>query len=496
MSQRPLWTIAEIARATGGRLVGLEDGPVADISIDSREIAPTALFVAIKGETHDGHDFVPKALDAGAAAALVSEAYAAAHADAQKLIVVADPLEGLRALARAARTRNRGTIVAVTGSAGKTTTKEAIRTVLGALGSVHYSIKSFNNHWGVPLMLARLPEDAQYGVFELGMNHAGEITALVKLVRPHIALITTVAAAHLEFFNSVAEIAAAKAEILYGIEPGGTALLNTDHEYLHILFAHARNAGVGQVVTYGFDESADWRIVPTRLGEASSTADLVHGEEVVKFVLNVPGRHMLANGAAAIAVAALLGDASAVPVAVDALSRFGAPEGRGLTQRFGPAERPFLLVDESYNANVASLRAALDVYMHVSPPGGVKRLVLGDMLEMGPQGPELAAGFADAVLSTGARDIVLVGPVMKSLADALAASGAPSAHRPLVRHVEAIEEIADKLVAELAYGDALMVKGSKGVRLATLVKSIRKHFEDAGSASGEAAVQSSASETQ
>ena len=207
---QPLWTVAEAVAATGGRPEGLSDGPLSSVSIDSREIAPEALFVAIKGDKLDGHDYVKAALDTGASAALVSEAWYKSH-PGEKLIVVADPLEGLRALGRAARGRSKALIVAVTGSAGKTTTKEAIRTVLAAAGQTHYSIKSFNNHWGVPLMLARLPREAQFGVFEIGMNHPGEITPLTRLVRPHVAVVTTVAAAHLEFFKSVTEIAEAKA---------------------------------------------------------------------------------------------------------------------------------------------------------------------------------------------------------------------------------------------------------------------------------------------
>ena len=196
----PLWTVAEAVAATGGRPEGLSDGPLGSVSIDSREIEAEALFVAIKGDKLDGHDYVEAALTAGAAAALVSEEWFKAHGGT-KLIVVPDPLEALRALGRAARARSKAIVVAVTGSAGKTTTKEAIRTVLSEAGLTHWSIKSFNNHWGVPLMLARLPREAQYGVFEIGMNHAGEITPLVQMVRPHIAVITTVAAAHLEFFK-------------------------------------------------------------------------------------------------------------------------------------------------------------------------------------------------------------------------------------------------------------------------------------------------------
>ena len=347
---QPLWTVAEIVAATGGRAENLLDGPIAAISIDSREIGFRALFVAIKGDTLDGHDFVPQALAAGAAAAMVSEAHFRALGG-QNLIVVPDTLKALEALGRAARARTKGTIIAVTGSAGKTTTKEAIRTALAPAGEVHASIRSFNNHWGVPLTLARMPREAKFGVFEIGMNHPGEITPMVQLVRPHIAVITTVAAAHLQFFNSVADIAAAKAEIFLGLEPGGTALLNTDHEYLHILFNHARKIGVARVVTYGLDESADWQISGIEVLPTRTIAQVTHGENTYGLSIAVPGRHMISNAVAALAVASLAGEGTSA--ALSALSQFSAPEGRGETHRLGPPTRPLLLVDESYNANLA-----------------------------------------------------------------------------------------------------------------------------------------------
>lgn len=461
-----LWTVAEVVAATGGRPEGLSDGPLSSISIDSREIAPEALFIAIKGENFDGHDFVGAALANGASAALVSEAFHA-RSGGKNLIVVPDALQGLVALAAAARARSRAQIVAVTGSAGKTTTKEAIRTALEAAGETHASIKSFNNHWGVPLMLARMPRSAQFGVFEIGMNHAGEITPLVKLVRPHIAVITTVAAAHLQFFDSVAAIASAKAEIFLGLEPGGTALLNADHDYLHILFNHARKAGVGRIVTYGFDESADWRIEHAeRLGSVTM-ARIRHEGEVLGLTLQVPGRHMVANAVAALAVAHISGEGT--KVALEALATFGAPEGRGEMTRLGPAERPLILVDESYNANLASMAAALELYGTQPAPGGRKVLILGDMLELGPQGPALHASLKDKVLATGATKIFLVGPAIASLAAALRDDAD-------VTHAAAIEDIGETILASLAYGDAIMVKGSKGVRLAGLVQAIRDRF--------------------
>jgi UDP-N-acetylmuramoyl-tripeptide--D-alanyl-D-alanine ligase len=463
---QPLWTVAEIVAATGGRAENLIDGPIAAISIDSRDIGFKALFVAIKGDTLDGHDFVPQALAAGAAAALVSEAHFRALGG-QNLIVVPDTLKALENLGRAARARFRGTVIAVTGSAGKTTTKEAIRAALTPAGEVHASIKSFNNHWGVPLTLARLPREAKFGIFEIGMNHPGEITPLVKMVRPHLAVITTVAAAHLQFFNSVADIAAAKAEIFLGLEPGGTALLNTDHEYLHILFNHARKAGVGRIVTYGLDESADWHISNIEVLPTRTIAQVTHAENTYGLSIAVPGRHMIANAVAALAVASLVGEGTGP--ALQALAQFSAPEGRGETHRLGPPTKPLLLVDESYNANLASMAAALEVYGPVRAPGGEKVLVLGDMLELGAQSPQLHASLKDKVLAAGATRIFLIGPSMAALAAVL--DGAPVA-----AHANTVEELSETILSGLAHGDSVMVKGSKGVRLAGLVKTIRDRF--------------------
>lgn len=463
---RSLWTVAEVVAATGGRPEGLLDGPISSVSIDSREIQPEALFVAIKGETHDGHDFVAKALDAGAAAALVSEAFHARNGG-DRLIVVNDPLEALTKLAVAARARSRAQIIAVTGSAGKTTTKEALRTVLSAAGETHASVKSFNNHWGVPLTLARLPREAQFGIFEIGMNHPGEITPLVKLVRPHIAIITTVAAAHLQFFGSVADIAAAKAEIFLGLEPGGTAVLNGDHEYLHLLFGAAREAAVGRVVTYGFDESCDWHITQYESAEARTRIEVRHEERSYSLALQVQGRHMAANAVAALAVSNLSGEGA--KVAIDALAGFGAPEGRGETVRLGPPDKPLLLVDESYNANLASMAAALDVYRDVKAPNGSKVLVLGDMLELGALSPQLHASLKDAVIKANADKIYLVGSAIEGLRDALGEGY-------VTGHALKVDEIAETILSSLAHGDAVMVKGSNGVRLSSLVKSIRERF--------------------
>jgi UDP-N-acetylmuramoyl-tripeptide--D-alanyl-D-alanine ligase len=463
---QPLWTVAEAVAATGGRPESLSDGPLNSVSIDSREIEHDALFVAIKGDKLDGHDFVVQALASGASAAIVSEAWFAAHGG-EKLIVVPDTLEALRALARAARERSRALIVGVTGSAGKTTTKEAIRTVLSAAGQTHWSIKSFNNHWGVPLMLARMPREAQYGVFEMGMNHAGEITPLAQLVRPHVAVITTVAAAHLEFFNSISEIAEAKAEIFAGLEPGGTVVLNSDHDYLHILFARARERRIEHVVTYGYDEEADWRIGEPEAAGPRTFARVIHGSEIYDLNLGVRGRHMIANATAALAVGRLAGIDRYV--ILKAVAEFEAAGGRGEMTRLGAADNPLLLVDESYNANMASMLATLDLFAATKAPRGRKVLVLGDMLELGPRGDELHQSLKDAVLKTGAARIFLVGSAMESLARALGED-------QLAGHSRYIDPIIEEILGGLAYGDAVMVKGSKGVRLALLVDKIKERF--------------------
>ena len=458
-----LFTTDEILAATGGRLVG-SVGPVTGVSIDSREVGQGNLFVAIRGDRFDGHDFVVGALDAGATAALISEERAAGLPQ-DRLIVVPDALQGLRDLARAARARSRAQVVAVTGSAGKTTTKEAIRVVCEAAGQTHASIKSFNNHWGVPLTLARLPRKAEFGVFELGMNHAGEIAPLAQLVRPHVAVVTTVAAAHLEFFDSVAAIARAKAEIFTGLEPGGTALLNADHQHVEILSEAAEAVGA-RVVRYGFAEEADWRIGEVRQSGESQIVEVGHRGESIRLHLAVSGRHMVANAVAALATADLFGISR--EIAVTALARFSAPEGRGQAIRLGPPEKPLLLLDESYNANAASMAAALDVFGNVVPPAGRKVLVLGDMLELGREGPALHAALKDRVIASGADDIYLVGTAIGALAQALG---------PRVSaHATAVDEVADRLVDALAYGDAVMIKGSNGVRLGGLVKRLRERF--------------------
>jgi UDP-N-acetylmuramoyl-tripeptide--D-alanyl-D-alanine ligase len=459
----PLYTIADLLAATGGSTTLDPSTSINSISIDSRELGPDALFVAIKGDRFDGHDFVDKALENGAVAALVS------RGEGEARIVVPDALAGLSDLARAARARSRAIVVGVTGSVGKTTTKEAIRMVFEAAGATHASIKSFNNHWGVPLMLARFPEDAQFGVFEMGMSGPDEIRPLAQLVRPHVAVITTIAPAHLEAFGSLDGIARAKAEIFAGLEPDGTAVLNADHAQLAVLLEEANAAGVTNIVTYGEARGADWRIIEVETAADRSFATIEHAGERHALVLSVPGRHMVANATAALAVAHLAGVEPAV--ALRALAGFGAQPGRGERRLLGPSERPLLLIDESYNANTASMMAALDVFAAQAAPDGRKILILGDMLELGPQSASLHASLMPAVTASGAERVYLVGPAMAALAGALGPGR-------VAAHTQTAAEMGDIVLNDLAYGDALMVKGSNGVGLAEIVDRIRKQFED------------------
>jgi UDP-N-acetylmuramoyl-tripeptide--D-alanyl-D-alanine ligase len=457
----PLFTLDAILAATGGRASGVSATEINSISIDSRELGPDALFVAIRGDRFDGHDFVDTALADGAVAALVS------RGEGQGRIVVPDALGGLCDLARAARERSRGFIVGVTGSVGKTTTKEALRVVFEAAGETHASIKSFNNHWGVPLMLARMPETAQFGIFEMGMNAPDEIRPLSQLVRPHVAVITSIAAAHLEKLGSLDNIARAKAEIFEGLEPGGTAVLNADHPQINLLLELAAAAGVGRVVTYGFARGVDWQITEEETTADKSAATIIYGDERYALALDVPGRHMLSNATAALVVAHLAGIEP--ETALRALRGFGAQPGRGERVILGPDDRPLLLIDESYNANTASMGAALDVLASIAAPGGRKVVVLGDMLELGEAAEAMHAGLADAVKNSGAERVHLVGKAMAALAATLPPD-------MLTSHHNAIGEALEVIVGDLAYGDAVMIKGSNGVGLSRLVSEIKARF--------------------
>jgi UDP-N-acetylmuramoyl-tripeptide--D-alanyl-D-alanine ligase len=461
----PLWTLGEIAKATLGTTLGAAATPVSGCSIDSRSLAPGDVFVAIRGPNRDGHAFVAAALEKGAACAIVDNNFP--QADEPRLVRVGDTLEALNGLGRAARERARHTkVIAVTGSAGKTGTKEALRLALGPSSSVHASAKSFNNHWGVPLSLANMPKDVRFGVFELGMNHAGEIDALTRLARPHIAIVTTVAPVHLGYFRSVEDIADAKAEIFRGLEPQGSAVVNRDSPYFQRLKDHALACGA-TIAGFGEAPEADARLLDVALGPDGSNVSAEILGETIAYRLGAPGRHLVQNSLAVLAAAKLAG--ADLASAAGALAGLEAQAGRGRRSVIA-TKPPIAIVDESYNANPASMRAALAT-LGLIPRGEYRRrvAVLGDMLELGPEGPGLHRELAEFIDGAGVDVVFACGELMGSLFEALPASRRGA-------YAKTSEELGPKLLEAVGPGDAIMVKGSLGSRMAPLVEALKRRF--------------------
>ena len=469
MAERPLWTAQELLAATGGHLTGEITKPINGISIDSRELAQGDVFVAIKGEKMDGHDFVSAALKAGAAVALVSKPTAEMEAAGPILTVRDDPLRGLEAMGRAARNWNHGKSIAVTGSVGKTSTKEMLRLALSASGQTHASAASFNNPWGVPLTLARFPRDAAFGVFEIGMNHAGEITPLVDMVKPHIAIITTIAESHLGHFKSLDEIADAKAEIFSGLVDGGIAVINRDTPYYDRLAKSARSQGVTNIVSFGVHDKADVRMERLVLHPTCCciTANVL-GEPVL-YKLGLPGKHMAMNSLAVFATAKLAG--ADLARAALALAEAAPAKGRGVQERLRGEAGEILLIDESYNANPASVVAALGLLTQAKPGKNGRRIAaLGDMLELGEFGPGLHAGLANTIDGQLLDRLYAAGPLMAHLWPAVAPSRRGA-------YAENSAELAKVLVPDLRDGDVIMVKGSLGSKMAVVVEAIKNSFK-------------------
>ena len=459
----PPFTFAELLATTGGRAVGPAPEAILGISIDSRTVAPGDAFFAIRGDRFDGHDFVGMALAAGAATAVVAEDKLAGIGPVTgSLVVVPDVLEALAALGRAARAQSGARIAAVTGSVGKTGTKEMLALALAGDGPVHYSPASFNNHWGVPLTLARMPASAKFAVFEIGMNHAGEIRPLARMVAPHVAIVTTVEPVHLEFFADVADIARAKAEIFEGVVPGGAAVINRDNPHFDLLARLAREAGV----------EAEARAEVIKLKpDCSCVAASILGERVT-YKLGAPGRHLVQNSLAVLAAVSLLGGDLAR--AVLALGRMKPPKGRGARQRLALARGTAILIDESYNANPASMRAAIALLGQAEPgPHGRRIAVLGDMRELGGQAPALHAGLAEALRAAHVDSVFAAGPLMRSLFEAL-----PEAMRGAYAGTAA--DIESALAESLRPGDVVMVKGSNASRMGPLVEALKLRFAPAG----------------
>ncbi|MBK3395798.1 MULTISPECIES: UDP-N-acetylmuramoylalanyl-D-glutamyl-2,6-diaminopimelate--D-alanyl-D-alanine ligase [Methylobacterium] len=469
----PLWTLDTAAAAMGGRAVAdaAASRDLSGISIDTRTLKVGDLFFAIRGEARDGHDFVRDALARGAGAAVVAEERAADLAEAGPVIAVPardedGVLAAMRGLAAAARARTGARVLAVTGSVGKTGTKEALRHVLAAQGVTHASVASYNNHWGVPLTLSRMPAASEFGVFEVGMNHAGEIAPLTRLVRPEIAIVTTVEPVHIEHFRSLSGIADAKGEIFYGLEPGGVAIVNRDNPNFERLKAHALASRAGRIVSFGEHREADVRAERIVMRPDLSIVDVRAMGQAVTYQLGTPGRHTALNSLAVIAAVQALG--ADLALAALSLAQLRPPVGRGARTMLRIGDGEALLVDESYNANPASIRAALST-LAGAETAGRRIAILGDMMELGADAPALHRELAGAVEEHGIDLVLTAGPLMQELFEAL-----PASRRAAARPTSA--ELVDPVLDLVRPGDAVMVKGSNSTRMGRIVEALKARY--------------------
>jgi UDP-N-acetylmuramoyl-tripeptide--D-alanyl-D-alanine ligase len=463
-----LWSHADLMKGLGATLAGAPPKGVSGMSIDTRTLQTGDLFFALQGESRDGHAFVEAAFKAGAAAAVVTASHVELLRGFGPLYVADDALAAMERLGVASRARMRGRVAAVTGSVGKTSTKEALRHVLARQGETHASVASYNNHWGVPLTLARMPKDARFGIFEIGMNHPFEILPLTRFVRPHVALITTVEPVHLEHFRSIGAIADAKGEIFSGLLPGGTAVLNRDNPYFERMKAHVLASAAGRVISFGEHEAADVRLVKLALTQDRSAVEArVHGRAMA-FQVGAPGKHMALNALAVLAVAEALG--ADLALAGLSLADLTAGSGRGQRTELQVPGGVFTLLDESYNANPASMRASMALLGQIDVGLRGRRIaILGDMLELGPAGPDMHAGLAEAVVVHGVDVVFAAGPLMRSLWDAL-----PAERKGAYAATSA--ELQPAVLAAMQAGDAVMIKGSLGSRMGPIVTALKSRY--------------------
>jgi UDP-N-acetylmuramoyl-tripeptide--D-alanyl-D-alanine ligase len=473
MSERqtfqPLWTPLGLVSPLKARVSGhVPKMAAGGISIDTRSLRENDLFFAIKGENSDGHAYVEDAFAKGAMAAVVDEAHSAELKHLGPLYVVRDVLQSLEGLGGASRARTLARIVAVTGSVGKTSTKEALRIVLTQAGRVHASIASYNNHWGVPLSLARMPKETGFGIFEIGMNHAREIIPLTGMVRPHIAIITTIASVHLENFASLEDIAEAKAEIFSGLVPGGVAILHRDIDQYERLASLAKASPAGLIATFGDHEDADARLISVTLAPDHCLVEANICGDALTYRLGAPGRHLAINSLAVLLAAKALG--VDLVAAAASLAFFTAGAGRGERLKLRAQDGPFTLIDESYNANPASMRAAFILLGSLPISGKGRRIaVLGDMLELGPLAPKMHYGLVQDMIVNRIDLVFATGPLMhelyRALPEEMRGAFAPTA-----------EELATTLGDRIAADDMIVVKGSNGSRMGKIVSAFKERF--------------------
>ena len=454
---------------------------VTGISIDSRTISPGDAFFAIKGDRFDGHAFARSALDAGAAVVVLNNVQKDAFADlVERVIFVDDVLSALERLGVAARDRVKGKVIAITGSVGKTSTKDALRTALAPSGRIHAANASFNNHWGVPLTLARMPADTEFGIFEVGMNHAGEIRELIAMVKPHLAVVTTVVAAHIGNFDNIEGIAAAKSEIFEGIVPNGAVLINADNPFDAYLTAIAKRLKIEHIHHFGRANHADIRLLDLDLKPDGSDLTIALFGTPLQCHLAAAGEHLALNALAVLGLVHLAG--GDVPAACAALGTHGASKGRGERHSLSVPGGTVSLIDESYNANPSSVAAALAtlglVEIDQTPvkvggeerPVGRKIAVLGDMLELGEDRADMHRGLLEPILSAGIDRVYLCGPMMEHLWENL-----PIHLRGL--YGKSSTDLIAPLIKELRDGDAIMVKGSLGTRMGPIVEALLDEFK-------------------
>lgn len=461
-----LWQFSDAILAMEAQSARVSEGAIRGISIDSRTVQKDDLFFAILGNQLDGHNYVENALAQGALAAVVSRPVEGV--DPEKLLRVDDTLEALNKLGIAARARSAAKVIAITGSVGKTGTKEGLRLALEKSGTVHAAVASFNNHWGVPLTLARWPRKSDFAIFEIGMNHANEITPLVKMVRPHIALITNVAPVHLMYFSCLDDIAKAKAEIFDGLEPDGAAILNRDNPYFDYLTDAARQAGAAKIISVGEHKHAMVRLVNCDLyGDKSHVLVDLMGQSIT-YDIGAPGKHLVLNSLGVLAAVKEAG--GNVNLAATALQGWVAPAGRGAQHCLKVGENSAVLIDETFNANPTSMRAALATLASARPHGNGRRIaVIGDMLELGDIAKDAHRDLLQPLLDAKVDQIFAAGTNMRFLWDDIPAELKGAYARDAI-------SLEQNLIEAVQPGDVVMIKGSKGSKLGPLVDALLTYF--------------------
>jgi UDP-N-acetylmuramoyl-tripeptide--D-alanyl-D-alanine ligase len=460
---KPLWTSAELESALAAKASAAF--AATGVSIDSRNVVPGDLFVALAGPSHDGHAFVADAFAKGATGAIVH----AAGDFPGPVIRVPDTLAALSALGTAGRARTEATVIGITGSVGKTGTKEMLGAILAAQGATHVSLGSHNNHWGVPLTLSRLPAAARFAVQEMGMNHKGELSALTRIARPDVAVITTVGPAHLEYFGTLDAIVEAKCEIFEGLTKSGTAVLNADHPFYGVMETAAIRAGAGNVITFGMAEDADLRLIGARVIALRTEVTAAIGGQEITYSLPFVGAHWAMNSLAALGAAA--GAGADLFRALETLESIAVPEGRGAITEIPMDGDTLVLIDESYNANPQSMTAAIEALAAVARVRQIYNTgraiaVLGDMRELGPTEKALHAALAETLKSNEIDLLFACGPLM---AEAFAAVPAKMRGAAFSTSDAAI----DALKAEIRPGDVVMIKGSHGMRMDRIVAALK-----------------------